>query len=555
MSPKPLPVSLSGRLLGMAGGFRRCVRVALATVSVGMVVSCATPTAVSSRPAAPDTAVSSRPAAPTSSPAATSEGTTGWEISHPGPEHAIEGFANRTSVLSGEDVTLFVSTTAARYTVTAYRIGAYRSGALQVWQSAEQPGSAQPAAAIMGATHTVVAPWQPSLTIKTAGWQPGDYLLRLDGDNSAQQYVPLTVRQPSNTGRIVIVNAVTTWQAYNRWGGYSLYAAATGRFEDRSRAVSFDRPYQAKDMLGAGDFLFFELPLVRFAEQSNLPLGYATDVDLHADPHLLDGARAIITLGHDEYWSAAMRHHATRARDRGVNLAFLGGNEIYRHIRFEPTPTGPNRLEIDYKSFDEDPASKTDPLDATPEWRSPPFPRPESVLLGNYYQCNPAHADLVVVDADNWLLRGIVHDGQRLPGLVGNEYERVDLEVPTPRPIEVLFHSPVTCHGRPDFADVSYYTTSSGAAVFSTGTQYWICALAPSCDHDNGDAQAQQAITAITNRLLQTFAAGPAGTAHPALDNLAALGVPGAKPNPPPNLPPDNSAGATSDSLQTKYGN
>src|SRR5262249_36856663 len=215
--------------------------------------------------------------------------------------------------------------------------------AQQVWKSAAQSGSAQPAAAVVASTHTVVAPWQPSLNINTTGWKPGDYLLRIDGDNSAQQYLPLTVRTPSNAGRIVIVNAVTTWQAYNRWGGYSLYAAASGRFEDRSRAVSFDRPYQAKDMAGAGDFLFFELPLVRLAERSGLPLGYATDVDLHADPHLLDGAQAMITLGHDEYWSAAMRRHATQARDGGVNLAFLGGNEIYRHIRFDPTPVGPDR--------------------------------------------------------------------------------------------------------------------------------------------------------------------------------------------------------------------
>lgn len=528
----------AGALAGSAWakGFGLAWFVALA----GLAVSSATPggPVASTRPAT----ATSLPAG-SLSPPASPRGTPGWEISHPGPEHAIEGFANRTSVLPGEDVTLFINTTASYYTVTAYRIGAYRdSDARQVWKSATQAGSTQPPATTVTPTHTVIAPWQPSLTVNTAGWEPGNYLFRLDGDNSAQQYVPLTVRTLSNAGRVVIVNAVTTWQAYNRWGGYSLYAAASGKFDDRSRAVSFDRPYQAKDMLGAGDFLFFELPLVRFAERSGLPLGYATDVDLHADPHLLDGARAMITLGHDEYWSTAMRQHATQARNRGVNLAFLGGNEVYRHIRFDSTATGPNRLEIDYKSFDEDPYSKTNPGEATPEWRSQPFPRPESVLLGNYYRCNPAHADLVVANADNWLLRGIVHNGQRLPGLVGDEYERVDLTVPTPRPIEVLFHSPLTCHGRPDVADVTYYTAPSDAAVFSAGTQYWICALAPDCVHSNSDAQAHQAITAITTRLLQAFAAGPAGAVHPAVDNLAAIGVPGADPNPPPTLPPDNSA-------------
>ena len=104
---------------------------------------------------------------------------------------------------------------------------------------------------------------------------------------------------------------------------------------------------------------------MRVAEHAGIPLGYATDVDLHADPHLLDGARAVLTLGHDEYWSTAMREAATAARDRGVNLAFLGGNEVYRHIRFADTPLGPNRLEINYKSFGEDPAA------APTRWRPP----------------------------------------------------------------------------------------------------------------------------------------------------------------------------------------
>ncbi|MEU6643339.1 N,N-dimethylformamidase beta subunit family domain-containing protein [Saccharomonospora sp. NPDC046836] len=486
------------------------------------------------------------PTPPPPAPAVTDlPGTPGWLISDPGPQHAIDGFADRTSVLPGQDVRLFVSTTAVSYTVTAYRMGPYRGAdARQVWISPQQPGRRQAAPVVQEPTNTVVAPWQPSLTVQTNGWQPGTYLFRLDGDNGAQQFVPLTVRTPSNAGKIVLINAVTTWQAYNKWGGYSLYESPSGGKAQRSRAVSFDRPYQAADMQGAGDFLYFELPLVRFAEQAGLPMGYATDVDLHADPQLLDGARAVVTLGHDEYWSTAMRQHTTAARDRGVNLAFLGGNEIYRHIRMEPTALGPDRLQVGYKSFTEDPIHTSNPLEATPEWRSPPHPRPESVLLGNYYQCNPVRGDLVVANDANWLLNGIVRNGQRLPGLVGNEYSKVDLSVPTPRPIEVLFRSPVTCQGRSDFADVSYYTTPSGAAVFSTGTQYWICALDPTCPESGGDPTAHQAISAITLRLFQAFADGPAGRAHPAVDNLAALDIPGATPNPVPTLPPDNSGGS-----------
>jgi hypothetical protein len=487
------------------------VRVVIALLFLTLVAGCTTSPPASVSPP--------RPATPT---VAAGAGNGDWTIHTPGPEHAIEGFADRAGVAPGDPVRLFVSTTADTWTATAFRIGA---DVRQVWTSTPQPGHLQPAAVVQKPTNTVVAPWAPSLTVDTTGWVPGDYLFRLDTP-AAQRYVPLTVRSPSNTGRVVIINAVTTWQAYNQWGGYSLYKGPDGKRPDRARAVSFDRPYEY-NMRGAGQFLQFELGAVRVAEKAGIPLGYATDVDLHNNPHLLDGARAMITLGHDEYWSTAMRAAATTARDHGVNLAFLGGNEVYRHIRFADTTLGPNRLEINYKSFGEDPDSKTDPQEATQDWRLPPNPRPESVLVGNTYKCFPGRAALVVADPTNWMLTGIVHAGQTLPGVVGIEYSGVDLNAPTPRPLDVLFHSPVICGTthQHDFADAIYYTTPSGAGVFESGTQDWVCGMDPYC---TGPAQAGHVapiLDAISTRLFTTFAAGPAGRAHPAIDNLAQLRI------------------------------
>ena len=259
----------------------------LATVAAAAL---ATSACSSSHGDAPATAPPPTPTA-VASPAGPPPGTAGWRITHPGPAHAIEGFADRTSALPGQPVRLFVSTTATTFTATVYRVGDYAgSEALQVWKSAPLAGVRQAGPVVQQPTHTVVAPWNPSLTLNTTGWQPGEYLIRLDAANGAQQFVPLTMRTPSNHGRIVIINAVTTWQAYNRWGGYSLYAGPAGKNPRRARAVSFDRPYQADTMQGAGDFLYFELPFVLFAERSGHALGYATDVDLDADPHLLDGA-------------------------------------------------------------------------------------------------------------------------------------------------------------------------------------------------------------------------------------------------------------------------
>ena len=100
------------------------------------------------------------------------------------------------------------------------------------------------------------------------------------------------------------MKAVTTEQAYNLWGGRSLYAGPDGGFDTRSRAVSFDRPYD--DAKGAALFFHDEQGLVNTAERLGLPVGYITNLELDAEPDLLAGARALISGGHDEYWSRAM---------------------------------------------------------------------------------------------------------------------------------------------------------------------------------------------------------------------------------------------------------
>ena len=177
--------------------------------------------------------------------------------------------------------------------------------------------------------------WRRSLTIATQGWPPGDYLLRLDGASGRSSYVPVTLRGPSAAGRLVVVNAVTTWQAYNHWGGYSLYAGPDGARADRARIVSFDRPYDYGN--GAADFTGNESPLVELAERLGLPLDYVTDVDIEQQPHLLDGALGVLSLGHDEYWSPEMRARLTAARDAGTSIAFLERTRSTGAFGWKPT--------------------------------------------------------------------------------------------------------------------------------------------------------------------------------------------------------------------------
>ncbi|WP_344445584.1 N,N-dimethylformamidase beta subunit family domain-containing protein, partial [Kitasatospora nipponensis] len=452
-----------------------------------------------------------------------------WPITQAGPDRAVEGWADRVSVLPGESFGLYVSTTAPGFTVSAYRMGWYGGarGRL-VWQSERLPGVRQAAAAVDQRTRMVSTAWTKSTTVTTTGWPEGSYLLRLDADgNAGQRYVPITVRSAVTSGRTVVVNAVATWQAYNEWGGYNLYNGPTGGYPTRSLVTSFDRPYQYAN--GAGLFLVYEAPLIALAEKLGIPLAYVTTTDLAGQPDLLRGATALLSLGHDEYWSPEQRAHVTAARDAGTNLAILGANCCFRRVRFEPSPTGPDRQVVCYKtSYQEDPGFKAG-HPPTNDYRAAPQADPESTLLGVIYDGYPVDAPYVVTDPGHWLFAGSgVAAGDSFPHLVGVEYDRVNTAFTTPRPIEILAHSPVVCEGRKSFSDTAFYAAPSGAGVFASGTMRWVEALDATGDGSSGadhamNAKAGAFTQQVTQNLLTAFAAGPAGRAHPPQDNVAAV--------------------------------
>ena len=365
-------------------------------------------------------------------------------------------------MLPGEEITLYASTTARSFTVSAFRMGWYHGDqARLVWQSATVPGRRQSPASLtsrdqhgadrLGAvadhSHGRLAGRAPTC----CGWTPRP---------GAQRFVPVTVRSASTAGKMVIKNSTATWQAYNTWGGYDLYNGPGGvsDYNNRSLAVSLDRPY---DLNGASVFL-----CPRAQRSSSSPSAWACRSPTSpawtspTDPHLLDGASALFSLGHDEYWSPPERANVTAARDAGVNLAFLGANCCFRRTRLASTKLGGQRLVICYKtSYPQDPMYGKDNALVTSDCREPPDPDPESSLTGTLYESNPTDADYVVASPDAWMFAGTgVQKGTSFPGLVGIEYDRVNPDSPVERPIEVLSHSPLTCRGMNSYSDSAYYT-------------------------------------------------------------------------------------------------
>jgi hypothetical protein len=496
------------------GTTRRSVLGAGALGALAAVSGCSGPGARSaSGPTATARAAPRRTVAENSRP-----GDPHWAIRHLGPASAIMGYAGADSVLTGQSFPLFVSTTSAGFTVRAFRLGWYGGdGARQVWQSRSLRGRRQNPPTLDAVTRTVRTDWDPVIDVPTDDWPAGAYLLRLDADSGAQRYVPVIVRSAATAGRVVLKAAVATWQAYNTWGGYDLYKGPDQAYSDRSLAVSLNRPYDAS---GADMFLTYERNVVKLAESLGLPLAYVTGSDLSADPHLLDGAAALISPGHDEYWTPAERANVTAARDAGVNLAFLGANAMFRRIRLDEG----GRLIICYKtSYTADPEYGRDNALVTSDFREPPVPDPESAVIGTIYEGYPATAAYQVAAPDSWLFAGTgVAEGTRFANLVGIEYDRVNPAYPVPRPIQVLSHSPLVCQGAASFGDSAYYTHSGGAGVFDCGTMRWVEAIYGDQPHgidSRGSAFAKQ----VTVNLLRAFADGPAADKYPARDNLDAM--------------------------------
>lgn len=441
-----------------------------------------------------------------------------------------EGFTDRVSAEAGERVRLFVRSGAATVTVVAYRTGHYGGiGAREIWRSSPTDVVSQPRATVDPRTRMVdCSHWRPTLTVDIDDrWPPGQYLFKLVPSRGSATFVPFVVRDDSRASDVLIVSDVTTAQAYNTWGGHSLYGDELGDPSRRATVVSFDRPHN-RGWAQCGAVLGDTFNVGMLCESLGLDVSYTTNIDQHARPHRMARHKVIVSGAHDEYYSLEMRDGLESARDRGVNIVFLGANAVYRRIRLEDSPLGPHRRQVNYRSAAADPL-EGDPARVTTSWREAPAARPESSLTGSYYESNEPGLShpMVVVDADAWMFAGTnVTDGQEWPDLVREEYDRVTPTAPTPPSIQVLAHSPVVCRGEASWSDMTYYTTSSGAGVLNVGTLMFEPHLGP-LGPPSGIAPTDpdQQIRRMMANVLTEFARGPAGRRHPAVPNLDRLGI------------------------------
>jgi uncharacterized protein (TIGR03437 family) len=413
-------------------------------------------------------------------------GSAGWALSNVSRNGEIEGYASVTSVNRGGTVSLYVNTTDAEYSIEIYRMGWYSGkGARLIFGPISRKGQVQAIPAPDPVTGLLECDWTDPYVLSipdhlgdSMDWTSGVYLAKLTASTSRKQnYIQFVVRDDDRISDYLLQSSVFTHQAYNVWGGSSLYTIADGR--KTAYAVSFNRPYAGAP---AGDFLAFEYNMVRFLEREGYDVTYCTDIDTHQNSALLLSHRGFLSVGHDEYWSWQMRRNVENARDAGVNLAFFGANTAYWQIRLEPSAStgAPDRTVVAYK---ED-ALRLDPFAGDPvnsylvtgRFRDAPVNRPEDALVGIMYQSANVFGDITVTNASHWIYAGTgLRNGDILPNLLGTEVDRVYSNPPAG--IEVVAHSPFNPplnHAFPYApADMTVYTASSAAIVFASGTIYW----------------------------------------------------------------------------------
>jgi N,N-dimethylformamidase beta subunit-like protein len=412
-------------------------------------------------------------------------GTPGWEVPA-GAGTVITGYASETSVVPGQSFHLHVAAPpGSRYRVLVYRLGWYRGvgGRLIMCVPgcrSSHAAIAQPPPTTPGpVTGLFRAPWRVTDRIvippdAVSGYYEAKLVIVGGAHAGAAGAVPLIVRQsPAAPASAVLVQVpVNTWEAYNRWGGKSLYQFGTSM---HAIEVSFDRPFGQQEFHDMATEL--ELPWVRFLERSGIDVSYQTDTDTDTAPGSLLHHRLVFAIGHDEYWTQRMRGAFDRALALSTNLMF-GSNSGEWRMRY----AAGRRAIVEWRDPSIDPVRNS--RLANGFFRS--FGEPECELMGVEHRwaaqrglTAPATSYTVVGPrGDPWLAAAGLAPGDVIPGVVGYEWDSFIPGCFAGQVMPLMTDLIPASGGVPSSrADMVRATARSGGRVFAMGTMELAWAL------------------------------------------------------------------------------
>jgi len=313
----------------------------------------------------------------------------------------IEAYCWPQSVSPGEPAGLHVSTDAQAFKVTVTRDGAERA---MLWQGS---GSGTLNATPEDASASGCG-WPAVLQIPTTeDWASGYYAVTVTaGEERADAF--LVVRPGPDLSRrapILLVLSTTTYNAYNDWGGPSLYTGGTRVSFERPMANGFlvkpepigrmmqtvpdkeamgyrewARPLGLSDWSGSSGWWNWERPFVHWAERNGFQLDFAVSQDLEQHPDVLDGHRMFLSAGHDEYWSWKMRDALDKFTNAGGNAAIFSGNTCFWQVRFEDDHRAMTCFK--YRAHEDPVVGTDDERFLTGIWSDKRIARPESESIG-----------------------------------------------------------------------------------------------------------------------------------------------------------------------------
>ena len=419
------------------------------------------------------------------------QGTTDWLLTkvqrHPNEPYddgwhrrtAIEGYVSHMSIKAGDTLRIYVSTDPPdEYMIEIYRLGYYGGkGGRLVTTLSPPKGLAKgikQLTPVDGIYHIMECKWKESAKLKIPeDWVSGVYLGKLSTwrNSEADAYFIFIVRDDRKVD-LLFQCSDFTWQSYNRWPQWrSMYDSPNDPWGTRiaeSYAAGFDRPYAiywngwpaAFEPLtnGSGEFLMTEFPLAFWLEKEGYDVSYISQMDVHTDgPNLLRG-KVYLSVGHDEYLTEECYYNILKARDAGVNLAFLGGNSVSGRVELLPSTDGRPNRGMRYIGYITGNLDEVEMMGAT------------SYGVGM--------ADWTCVAPEHWAFEGTgMKKGDKVPQLIGWEYHGPPL-AENKKDFVVLADGPVTdYYGGPDDKQRKYattiYTAPKGNYVFDAGTCWW----------------------------------------------------------------------------------
>ena len=330
----------------------------------------------------------------------------------------LEGYCSAGSVRPGETIGFHVSSQVGPYTIKVYRQAA---GEVFMADVSGLPAAPTPLPVARTAWRDG-AGWPQAASLQVPlDWPSGLYVARVEAGTAPAADLPFIVRAPvdGSQASILIVMNDTTYEAYNEWGGRSLYGFGShGTLVFTSPGsgdadlpwavrVSFRRPVDAVFSEDQQKWTYTELPLIRWLARQGIGVEWCTLVDLHHDPGLLAHYRLVVNVGHMEYVSREMRDHVVEFVTQGGNAAFFAGNQCWWRVRIEDD----GQALVCYKRADLDPTG--DPGALTVNWPDALAAEMTGVAWSGYVLSFAADDDAgrermqyVVEDEGHWVFAG-----------------------------------------------------------------------------------------------------------------------------------------------------